>query len=206
MDDADLKMSYSDGPRLIDSDGNPLSVDAAQFDDGIVMTLDLSTSICAYEALPNNPKTIDMSLPKGALAGEEESYFRKIEKPKNGELILNPGTFYLLATKERIKVPPNYCGTMVAYDVSSAESRVHYAGFFDPGFGHDRNGEINGSAGTLEVRVHHTPFRVVDGQPICKIAFHKMRKTPDKVYGKEMGSSYNSDRGPKLPKYFIKSA
>jgi dCTP deaminase len=94
------------------------------------------------------------------------------------------------------------CGTLMAYDITSAEGRVHYAGFFDPGFF---------APATLEVRVHHSPFRIVDGQPICIMQYEHMRSEPRDergellIYGSgKYSSNYqNQQRGPNLGKQFL---
>ena len=55
------------------------------------------------------------------------------------QLILAPGEFYILASKESVRVPPHYAAEMVPFDPSIGEYRIHYAGFFDPGFGYGVN-------------------------------------------------------------------
>ncbi len=54
---------------------------------------------------------------------------------KQPSLTLVPDEFYILMTKEAIAVPPSYAAEMLPYDTRAGEFRVHYAGFFDPGFG-----------------------------------------------------------------------
>ena len=71
--------------------------------------------------------------------------------------MLEPEDFYILMSKERIRIPGEYAAEMVAYEAACGELRTHYAGFFDPGFGTDE-AHGKGSKGVLEVRSHETPF------------------------------------------------
>ncbi|QQG38981.1 MAG: 2'-deoxycytidine 5'-triphosphate deaminase [Candidatus Woesearchaeota archaeon] len=194
----DLRILHEENPLVFDTDGKPMPSSKVRFDDdGILLTLDLDATIAAYEALINT-ENVDIGAPRGSLRKSREDFFRAIRKPKKGLLFLNPGSFYLLATRERVSIPPGVCGTMVAYDPASAEGRVHYAGFFDPGFGYGKKGEVRGTPATLEVRVL-TPFRVVDGQPLCRMTFEKMRSNPDILYR----GNYRRRRGPELPKQLL---
>ena len=106
-----------------------------------------------------------------------------------GGLILNPDDFYILASKERIRVPPDYAAEMVAYDTSVGEYRAHYAGFFDPGFGYGE-GEILGTRAVLEVRSHEVPFLLEDGQVVGRLLYEPLTERPAQVYGQGIGSSY----------------
>ena len=91
---------------------------------------------------------------------------------------------------------------MVAYDIYNGEFRSHYAGFFDPGFGYGKNGEIKGRQAVLEVRSYETNFIFRDGQPICRMNFEKLIEPADFIYGEEIGSHYANQSGPKLSKHF----
>ncbi|MBU0725527.1 MAG: 2'-deoxycytidine 5'-triphosphate deaminase [Alphaproteobacteria bacterium] len=125
-------------------------------------------------------------------------------KASPGGLVLNPDDFYILASKETVAVPPEYAAEMVAYDTSVGEFRVHYAGFFDPGFGHGvaggREGGI-GSRAVLEVRSHDVPFLIEDGQLVGRLVYEKLAGEPDKLYGQGIGSSYQR-QGLTLGKQF----
>jgi len=112
-----------------------------------------------------------------------------------GQLILEKGEFYLLTSKERVRIPPNYAAEMVAYEQPSGELRTHYAGFFDPGFGYRQAGEVPGTVAVMEVRALDAPFMVEDGQKFCKLQLEKMTETPDQIYGsKGIGSSYQHQK------------
>jgi len=114
-------------------------------------------------------------------------------------LILDPDDFYILASRETVSVPPNHAAEMRAYDTFVGEFRVHYAGFFDPGFGHDANG--NGSRAVLEVRSHDVPFVLEDGQRVGRLVYERLTAVPDQLYGAQIGSSYQK-QGLKLSKHF----
>lgn len=118
---------------------------------------------------------------------------------RQGSLILDPDQFYILASKEAVRVPPTHAAEMVPYNPLVGEFRVHYAGFFDPGFGHS-SGNGEGARGVLEVRSHEVPFILEDGQIIGRLVYEPLTETPDKVYG-QVGSNYQK-QGLKLSKHF----
>ena len=127
-------------------------------------------------------------------------YWEPIFASANKHLILNPGDFYILASKEAVNVPPQYAAEMVAYDTLIGEFRVHYAGFFDPGFGYAESGGA-GSRAVLEVRSHEVPFLVEEDQVVGSLLYDKLTDAPDKVYGARIGSSYQR-QGLALSKHF----
>ena len=86
---------------------------------------------------------------------------------------------------------------MVALDPESGEFRTHYAGFFDPGFGHN----AQGTRAVMEVRPTTCPSCWRHGQRICRLEFERLIQTPDILYGKDAGSSYQG-QGLQLSKHF----
>jgi dCTP deaminase len=119
---------------------------------------------------------------------------------QRGSLVLDPDQFYILASKEAVRVPPTHAAEMVPFNPLVGEFRVHYAGFFDPGFGHSAgNGE--GSRGVLEVRSHEVPFILEDGQIIGRLIYEPLTEPPSQVYGQGIGSNYQR-QGLKLSKHF----
>ena len=120
-------------------------------------------------------------------------------------IILNPDDFYILATREAITVPPDHAAEMVAYDTLVGEFRVHYAGFFDPGFGYDP-AEISGggSRAVLEVRSHDVPFLLEHEQIVGRLRYERLTDAPDRLYGADIGSFYQG-QGLKLAKQFRKT-
>ena len=118
----------------------------------------------------------------GSTPTRSADFWERVE-PKDGRLILDSGEFYLLVSRERVRIPPDYAAEMAAYDPTSGELRTHYAGFFDPGFGDVRDGDAPGTPAVLEVRAHDVPFSLEHGQRLCKLTFERMSTRPDELYG-----------------------
>ncbi|HYB57085.1 MAG TPA: 2'-deoxycytidine 5'-triphosphate deaminase [Alphaproteobacteria bacterium] len=127
-------------------------------------------------------------------------YWEPIAAGRERAIILNPDDFYVLASKEAVNVPPDHAAEMVAYDTLVGEFRVHYAGFFDPGFGHAAEG-AQGTRAVLEVRSHDVPFMIEDGQLVGRLVYERLTDVPDKLYGPAIGSSYQR-QGLQLSKQF----
>ncbi len=119
---------------------------------------------------------------------------------KSPSLVLDPDEFYILMTKEAVAVPPDYAAEMVPYDTRAGEFRVHYAGFFDPGFGWS-NGKAGSSRGVLEVRSHEVPFLLEHGQTVGWLKYERMAARPDMLYGQDIKSNYQG-QSLKLAKQF----
>ena len=166
------------------------------FDRGILLTADLSLPVVGYRAIGGN-KTVDLTTPTTHPA---EEFFEPLEA-ENGEVLLKKGEFYIMSTCEYLRVPPSYAVEMVAYDIHSGEFRSHYAGFFDPGFGFGRSGEILGTPAVLEVDPHEDVI-MRHGQPICKMVYEYMLKDPERLYGVDLPSHYAHQRGPQLGRHF----
>jgi dCTP deaminase len=116
------------------------------------------------------------------------------------ELVLDPDQFYILVSREAVHVPPDYAAEMVPFDPLVGEFRVHYAGFFDPGFGHSAAGGT-GSRAVLEVRSHEIPFILEHGQIVGRLVYERMIERPKRLYGEGIGSHYQA-QGLKLSKHF----
>ncbi len=129
-------------------------------------------------------------------------FWEPIRFRKTSTLILDPDEFYILMTKEAIAVPPEYAAEMMPYDTRAGEFRVHYAGFFDPGFGWDaRNNRAGSSRGVLEVRSHEVPFLLEHGQTVGWLRYERMAERPELLYGQDVNSNYQG-QGLKLAKQF----
>ncbi|HYD46048.1 MAG TPA: 2'-deoxycytidine 5'-triphosphate deaminase [Phenylobacterium sp.] len=118
---------------------------------------------------------------------------------RRGELLLDPGEFYILASKEAVEIPVLEAAEMTPIDPAVGEFRVHYAGFFDPGFGTAETNSV-GSKGVLEVRSHETPFLLEDGQTVARLVYEPLTAKPTRLYG-DRGSHYQG-QGLKLSKHF----
>ena len=129
-------------------------------------------------------------------------YWEPIRFRKSSSLILDPDEFYILMTKEAIAVPPEYAAEMLPYDTRAGEFRVHYAGFFDPGFGWNATTNKAGSSrGVLEVRSHEVPFLLEHGQTVGWLRYERMAERPEQLYGLDSGSNYQG-QSLKLAKQF----
>ena len=173
----------------------------AIIDRGLRTTIDLAgigaPGIVAYKAKSHCPP-VDLSK-VGAHAAAD--FWDAIEGPRSGGLVLDPGDFYLLASRERFCIPSGWAAEMEPFDQSIGEFSVHYAGFFDPGFGYGTAGEIKGTRAVLEVRAHEVPILLEDRQIVGRLVYHRMANVPDKLYGQGIGSSYQK-QGLALSKQF----
>lgn len=167
---------------------------------GLWLSLDLrgtqGSEIVGYRA-KKNTSPIDLSRIDFYKPAD---YWYPIPRPPSGSVILDPEEFYILASKERVRIPPHYAAEMVPFDPAVGEFRIHYAGFFDPGFGYGSD-ELKGTHAVLEVRSHEVPFLVEDGQRVGRLVFEQMLAPPAKLYGRDIGSSYQF-QGLALSKQF----
>jgi dCTP deaminase len=131
--------------------------------------------------------------------GHDPRDFWEPQSLRRGELLLDPGEFYILASSDDVEIPVDQAAEMTPIDPSVGEFRVHYAGFFDPGFGTDE-AHGAGSKGVLEVRTHDTPFLLEHGQIVARLVYEPLTERPSRLYG-ESGSHYQS-QGLKLSKHF----
>lgn len=157
-----------------------------------------ASEIVAYKAKRNAP-VIDLA--KLNHYDPDDFWDVKRDPGKRG-LILEPGDFYILASKEKVSVPPNWAAEMVSMDQDIGEFRIHYAGFFDPGFGYGAN-DVRGTRAVLEVRAHEVPFLIEHGQIMARLMYLPLLSRPDKIYGTDIGSSYQR-QGLALSKHFRK--
>jgi dCTP deaminase len=127
-------------------------------------------------------------------------FWEPISARRDETLILDPGEFYILASKEAVQVPPDYAAEMVPFDPLVGEFRVHYAGFFDPGFGYAGSGG-HGARAVLEVRSRDVPFILEHGQVVGRLVYERMLARPDTLYGQDIGSNYQAQT-LKLSKHF----
>ncbi len=191
LSDAELVELYRTGPLLYDDDDRPVPIERATFNEGLCMGIDLSGrktgGIIGFRAHPN-PPAVDLSRVDHYDAGE---FWEPIKRPGRDSYILEANRFYILVSKERIRVPPGFAAEMVVYDAGAGEIRTHYAGFFDPGFGYG-DGGVLGTKVVMEVRAREVPFLVYDGQISFKVLFERLADRPGRLYGVGLGSSYQN--------------
>jgi len=180
--------------RLVDS-----VIEGRDIKNGVPISVDLSGAgndgLIGYRA-KRHSGVVDVD----KRAGLDAKHFWEPLYAQNNQLILDPGEFYILVSKQAVHVPLDYAAEMVPYDTLVGEFRVHYAGFFDPGFGAAEAGG-SGSKAVLEVRCFDVPFLLEDGQNVGRLVYEKMLETPNKVYGSGMQSNYQA-QGLKLSKHF----
>jgi dCTP deaminase len=191
--DADALRALHARERLVDSA-------EAVMGDGIAVSVDLSGAgperRVGYRA-KRHTGLIDVERRGGY---EVADFWEPMVARADRSLILDPDEFYILASKEAVQVPPDYAAEMVPFDPLVGEFRVHYAGFFDPGFGYAGAGGA-GARAVLEVRSREVPFILEHGQVVGRLVFEEMLARPDQLYGTGIGSNYQA-QGLKLSKHF----
>ncbi|OGA22653.1 MAG: 2'-deoxycytidine 5'-triphosphate deaminase, partial [Betaproteobacteria bacterium RIFCSPLOWO2_02_FULL_67_26] len=128
-------------------------------------------------------------------------FWDPVHAPRRGGLVLDPANFYILGSREPVRVPPTHAAEMIAYDTLMGEFRIHYAGFFDPGFGHPAAGG-EGSRAVLEVRSYEVPFVIEDGQFVGRLTYERLTSQPNRLYGAGGVKSSYQKQGIALSKHF----
>jgi dCTP deaminase len=171
-----------------------------QVGDGVALSIDLKGEgrggLIGFRSKRHTP-VIDMDR-KDAL--DVLDYWEPLINRGTDEFILDPDEFYILVSRESVHVPPAYAAEMLPFDPLVGEFRVHYAGFFDPGFGHSAAGG-SGSRAVLEVRSREVPFMLGHGQTIGRLIYERLAEKPDRLYGSGLGSNYQAQT-LKLSKHF----
>ena len=191
VSDDDLKRFHNQ--FFLTKDMNNKKIDPNLLD-GLKIGVDLSNynEINAYVAKKNTPL---LNFRKIKFHNSED-YWTKI-KCINQSLIIEKNNFYILKSKEKIQMPNNMAGEMIPYDTGLGDFRVHYAGFFDPGFGNEQ-----GSYAVLEVKTNEVSFLLEDGQSIAKIKYEFLNKNTKVLYGTNINSNYQH-QGLALSKHFV---
>ena len=175
---------------------------APQIDGGLGFSVDLQpreNGLVGYRAKPHTG-LIDLD----KLNHYDPRDFWEPVLTDQGRIILDPGAFYILVSREAVHIPPQCAAEMAPYLAMVGEFRVHYAGFFDPGFGHSAAGGA-GARGVLEVRCHEAPFALEHGQSVGRLVYEHMAEVPDTLYGADLKSNYQG-QGLKLSKHFKSEA
>ena len=185
LTDTELSRLHQQSPLVHSDEGTE------NISEGIALTVDLQgaggTGLIGYNARPHAP-LIDMEKINHY---DPVDFWEPIYAGTGTEsgLVLNPDDFYILASREAVSVPPDHAAEMVAYDTLVGEFRVHYAGFFDPGFGWAEAGG-KGTRAVLEVRSHDVPFLLEHGQTVGRLVYERLTDSPDRIYGEDIGSNY----------------
>lgn len=176
----------------------PLVDGPAVIDGGLAFSVDLrpaTGTLAGYRAKPH-AGVIDLD----RIGHYAPADFWEEVHTEAGHIILDPGAFYILVSREAVHIPPAYAAEMAPFVAMAGEFRVHYAGFFDPGFGHAAAGGT-GSRGVLEVRCHESPFVLEHGQIVGRLVYERMDEVPRQLYGAGIASNYQG-QGLKLSKHF----
>jgi dCTP deaminase len=191
-----------DGNALRDLHARERLVDTANADvsEGIAVGVDLAglgpNGLVGYRA-KRHTGLIDVERRGGYAVAD---FWEPMQARPDKNLILDPDEFYILASKEAVQVPPDFAAEMVPFDPLVGEFRVHYAGFFDPGFGYAGAGG-QGARAVLEVRSREVPFILEHGQIVGRLVYEKMLARPKTLYGQGIGSNYQA-QSLKLSKHF----
>ena len=190
--DTQLRRLHEQAPLV---DGEP------NINDGLALSIDLKGNADVGRRIGFRAKKhtglIDVDR-VGAL--DPADYWEPIEANVRGDMVLDPDEFYILVSRERVAIPPDHAAEMVPFNPLVGEFRVHYAGFFDPGFGYEP-GKPPSARGVLEVRSREVPFILEHGQVIGRLAFERLTDPPPEGYGEGLGSNYQR-QGLKLSKHF----
>ncbi|MEE9375742.1 MAG: 2'-deoxycytidine 5'-triphosphate deaminase [Rhizobiaceae bacterium] len=166
---------------------------------GIAMSIDLTgdeNGLVGYRG-KRHTGVVDVDV---KAACEVLDYWEPIYNRGSKDFVLDPDEFYILVSREAVHVPPMHAAEMVPFDPLVGEFRVHYAGFFDPGFGHAAAGG-KGARAVLEVRSHEVPFILEHGQIVGRLVYERMLARPKALYGADLKSNYQA-QGLKLSKHF----
>ena len=207
--------------RLTDND-EILQQDAIRLlheDSGLLFEPGARREPVAHPTIASGGLFVSVSLPGGEYVGwqakrnsglidltainsyDVQDFWEPVLAEKGGRLVLHPEQFYLLISREHVRIPPSVAAEMVAYDPTNGELRTHYAGFFDPGFGCNRAG-AQGTRAVLEVRAHDVPFMLEDGQPVARLAYEWMAAEPQRLYGDEAAASHFQRQDVALSRQF----
>ncbi len=202
LEEMDLEMSFSsNGGLLFELSGNPIRYNDLKHSDrdgSILLSLGLGFDSPGFEAIPGG-QPIDLLLRSHY---DPRVFFREVGTRENS-LTLRSDVFYILSTRESVRVPENMACEMRPMDERSGDLRSHYAGFIDPGWGVGSDNTGKGRPLTLEVRSFDTGIIITDGQPIAKIRYERMSEVPMSHYD-QMSPTYGSQSGPQLGKQFAK--
>ncbi|MEM9709492.1 MAG: 2'-deoxycytidine 5'-triphosphate deaminase [Pseudomonadota bacterium] len=199
------QIRFRDGQSVLSDDAllalhskTPLVDGTPVISEGLGFSVDLrpqSGSLVGVRAKPHSG-VIDLE----NVGGHDPAEFWEEVRTESGRIILDPGAFYILVSREAVTIPPTHAAEMAPYLAMVGEFRVHYAGFFDPGFGWAEAGGA-GSRGVLEVRCHEAPFVLEHGQVVGRLVYEAMAAPPEDLYGAGIASNYQG-QGLKLSKHF----
>lgn len=198
LNELDMELAYREHQLLWDRRGKAIpytNIVTGDLDGALILTIDLER-VRGWECLGTN-HVLDFSRRKE----NPRDFFQQLTV-QDGRVTLRRNGFYVLATREWVRVPPSFACEMAPMDERAGDFRAHYAGFIDPGWGWGAGGEGRGRPLVLEIR----PFEDIvlrHGQPIAKIRYERMCEIPDIQYDKMESSNYTrSFTVTRLSKHF----
>jgi dCTP deaminase len=201
LTDTQILAEHSNDALLFGQNGKPTKSPVVA--NGLLLSLDLigdnDTGMIGYKAR-RHTRLLDLTTGEPS---DTRDFWEPVFSERGHRIVLEPESFYLLMSQERVRIPPHLASEMVAYDPTSGELRTHYAGFFDPGFGVSTK-RGSGSRAALEVRAHDVPFLIEHGQGVCKLSFEYMAQPPKRLYGADVSSNYQGQTST-LSKYFTEA-
>lgn len=175
-----------------DAAGNALSPEV--FGGGFWISINLAGTgegdVLGYRAKRNAP-VVDVTRLRHYAP---EDFWDPLLASRARSVVLIPGEFYILVSAEHVRVPLSVAAELVPIEPDVGEFRIHYAGFFDPGFGYGQRGEVKGTPGVLEVRSHEVPFLLEHEQKVGRLVFERLSRSVERAYGGGVGSSYHAQR------------
>lgn len=198
LNDLQMSLEMDKFHLLYDKNGKPVPRRNIRIDKGVLLSIDLSAEISGWVTKTTNEvihldKVNHYSI---------HDFWEPIHTPQDGHIVLTEGNCYIFCTKEKVRIPPEFAAELVSFDSESGEFRSHDAGFFDPGFGYGKSGEILGTTGVLEVRPFGSNIVLRHAQPVCRLVYERMIEVPDRIYGVDLDSNYQGQQGPRLSKHF----
>ena len=191
ISDNDLKKFHDKFFITLDENNNKIKPNISN---GLKIGVDISNEnkIIAYVAKHNSPILCYQKLK----FHDVKDFWEPIIS-NNKRIIIKKNNFYILKSKEKIQIPENMAGEMIPYDTALGDFRVHYAGFFDPGFG-----SKSGAYAVLEVKTNEVSFLLEDGQSIARIKYEMLNKNSKILYGPDINSNYQH-QSLALSKHFV---
>jgi dCTP deaminase len=202
MTDTEVRTLHAQTPLIYQPDGSiPKPAHVSQ---GLWISIDLGVESTAENPIVGyRARHHTQPINLGRVGGYGwKRFWEPIYRSDCAPLILYPEEFYIFVSRERLCVTPDISAELLAYDTRIGELRVHYAGFFDPGFGYDPTGQNHGTPAVLEIRAHDVPCVLEHGQHIGRFVYERLTSTPEKLYGTGIKSNY-ANQGLKLAKQFV---
>jgi dCTP deaminase len=202
---ADLQLLLRNEVILLNKDDVPINFSDEQLNKiarkgSLIFTADLSRDLLVYKA----------KLDKKAISMEKKAYydpedfFEEIRLNKRGDrkIIIHPGEFVLIHSKEKIRLPPGYAAEISDYSSKIGDMKAHYAGLINPGHGYVPD-VICGDHIVFEVRARDIPICIQDGQRLANFEIFRMSEIPEIEYKKVQSTDFDSLPSI-LPKQFKK--